>query len=128
MKPPALTEPTERQKAFMDCLFNPESETFGNVTKSKLKAGFNRNYENTHLLNNMKSLIIEACESYLAINAPKAVIGLVNVIDDPSSIGNREKLAAIKELLDRVGLVKVEKVEHKVETPAVIFLPPKNDE
>ena len=62
----------------------------------------------------------------LAANAPKAVLSMADIIDDPSALGNREKLAASKEILDRVGLVRTEKVEHKGVASSVVILPPLN--
>jgi hypothetical protein len=59
-----------------------------------------------------------------AANAPKAVLSMTGVLDDPSALGTREKLAASKEILDRVGLVKTEKVEVKADKSAVLILPP----
>ena len=35
---------------------------------------------------------------------------MVNGIDDPTELGIRDKMSAAKELLDRTGLVKTEKM------------------
>ena len=65
----------------------------------------------------------------MAANAPKAVLSMVGVIDDPTAIGNREKLAASQQVLDRVGLSKVEKLNVSAEKPMGLFiLPAKNDD
>jgi len=45
----------------------------------------------------------------------------------PTDLGNKEKMAAAKDFLDRAGFVKTEKVEVKSENPLFI-LPPKADE
>ena len=47
----------------------------------------------------------------LAINAPKAAFGIIDVLDDPSSLGARNAISAAWEVLDRTGLVKKEQVE-----------------
>jgi hypothetical protein len=65
----------------------------------------------------------------MAANAPKAVLSMVGVIDDPAAIGNRERLAASQQVLDRVGLSKVEKLNVSAEKPMGLFiLPAKNDD
>ena len=52
---------------------------------------------------------------------------MVNVLNNPTDLGNKEKMAAAKDLLDRAGFVKTEKVEVKSESPLFI-LPPKENE
>ena len=42
----------------------------------------------------------------LAMNAPKAAFGTVDVLDDPSAMGARNSISAAREVLDRTGLVK----------------------
>jgi hypothetical protein len=49
---------------------------------------------------------------------------MINIIDDPVAPGNREKLSAITSLMDRVGLIKAEKVVHDTGENNVIFIVP----
>ena len=49
---------------------------------------------------------------------------MVSGVDDPTQLGIRDRLSAAKELLDRVGLTKTEKV-HVEATGGVMLLPPK---
>jgi hypothetical protein len=44
---------------------------------------------------------------------------------DPTELGLREKLSAAKDLLDRVGLVKTEKVQVEASN-GLMILPPKD--
>jgi hypothetical protein len=77
----------------------------------------------------LRTEIIERAELEMAANAPKAVLSMVGVIDDPTAIGNREKLSASQQILDRVGLSKVEKLNVSAEKPMGLFiLPAKNDD
>ena len=46
---------------------------------------------------------------------------------NPTDLGNKEKLAASKDVLDRAGFVKTDKVEIKSDSP-VFILPPKKDD
>jgi hypothetical protein len=48
-------------------------------------------------------------------------------MQNPTDLGNKEKMAAAKDLLDRAGFVKTDKVEVKSDSPLFI-LPPKNHE
>ena len=60
----------------------------------------------------------------ITLNAPKAVLSMVGVIDDPTALGNRERLAASQQILDRVGLSKVEKLNVTSEKPMGLFILP----
>jgi hypothetical protein len=51
----------------------------------------------------------------------------MNVMTNPTDLGNKEKMAAAKDFLDRAGFVKTDKVEVKSESPLFI-LPPKENE
>jgi hypothetical protein len=47
---------------------------------------------------------------------------------DPTELGLREKLSAAKDLLDRVGLVKTEKVQVEAGNGLMILPPKEKDE
>ena len=50
---------------------------------------------------------------------------MVDVLNNPSELGNQHRLNAAKELLDRVGIHKTDKVE--VTAPSgIMLLPPKD--
>ena len=49
---------------------------------------------------------------------------MVSGIDDPTQLGIRDRLGAAKELLDRVGQIKTEKVQEEA-SGGVMLLPPK---
>ena len=114
---------TEKEGLFLDALF---SDAGGNFRKAMDMAGYSKGEYPARIIKRLKDEIIERAEYVLAANAPKAVMSMVDVIDDPSALGNREKLAASKEVLDRVGLVRTEKIEHKGTPSAVVVLPPLN--
>ena len=63
----------------------------------------------------------------MARNAPKAAVAITSSLDDPTQLGIRDRMSAARELLDRTGLIKTEKVQ--VETSGgVMLMPPKNKE
>ena len=114
---------TEKDGLFLDALF---ADAGGNFRKAMDIAGYSKSEYPARIIKRLKEDIIERAEYVIAANAPKAVLSMVDVIDDPSALGNREKLAASKEVLDRVGLVRTEKIEHKGTPSAVVVLPPLN--
>ena len=98
------------------------------MAKAMDSAGYSKAEYPARIIKRLKDEIIERAEYVLAANAPKAVLSMVNVIDDPSALGNRERLAASKEVLDRVGLAKREKVDINAKVAHGIFiLPPKEN-
>jgi len=50
----------------------------------------------------------------------------MEVFNDPTQLGNKEKIAVAKDFLDRAGFVKTDKIEVKTESPLFI-LPAKNE-
>ncbi|BCV05641.1 MAG: hypothetical protein CM15mV112_350 [uncultured marine virus] len=76
----------------------------------------------TQIVASLKEEILEATQSYMARNAPKAAVAITSSFDDPTQLGIRDKMSAAKEILDRTGLVKTEKVQ--VETTGGVMLMP----
>ena len=112
---------TEQQEKFLNALFGVAQ---GNFRIAMNVAGYASTEYPARLIRQLKSEIIERAENMLAANAPKAVLSMSGILDDPSALGNRDKLAAAKEILDRTGIVKTEKIEHKGVASAVVILPP----
>ena len=112
-------ELTERQSKFLAVLMD---EAGGDISTAKLMAGYSANTTNTEITNSLKEEIIDVTHSYLARNVPKAAMAMVGALYDPTELGIRDKMAAAKELLDRTGLVKTEKVQ--VEAKGGVMLMP----
>jgi len=115
-------ELNEREKLFIEYLFS--EETNGSAFKAKVLAGYSEGYPTSALVARLENEIIDATKKFIAQNAPKAAIKLVGILDNPVAIGNKELLATSKDLLDRAGLAKTEKVELKG-TGGVFILPAK---
>ena len=66
----------------------------------------------------------------MASYSPKATMGLVNALEEDGSTPNASiRVEAAKQILDRVGLTKKEKVDINVKSVSGIFiLPPKDGE
>jgi hypothetical protein len=115
---------TEKQQKFLAVLFD---EANGNVIRAKELAGYASGYSTTEIINSMKDEIMEATQSYLARNAPLAAVSMVGAMLDPTELGLKDKMNAAKEVMDRVGLVKTEKLQVE-SSGGVMLLPPKNAE
>jgi len=117
-------ELTERQQKFLAVLMD---EAGGNITTAKKLAGYSPNTTNTEITNSLKEEILDVTHSYLARNVPKAAMAMVGALYDPTELGIRDKMAAAKELLDRTGLVKTEKMQVEA-TGGVMLMPPKQSQ
>ena len=117
-------ELTERQQKFLAVLMD---EAGGDITTAKKLAGYSPKTTNTVITNSLKEEILDVTHSYLARNVPKAAMAMVGALYDPTELGIRDKMAAAKELLDRTGLVKTEKMQVEA-TGGVMLMPPKQSQ
>jgi phage terminase small subunit len=115
-------ELTEKQRKFLDVLFD---EANGDVTQAKLLAGYAPTSSTSDIVRGIKDEVLDATQMYMARNAPRAAVAMVSGINDPTELGLREKMTAAKELLDRTGLVKTEKMQVE-STGGVMLMPVKN--
>lgn len=115
---------TEKQEKFLDVLFE---EAGGDVVRAKILAGYSENVSTTEIIKGIKEEVMERTQLYMARNAPRAAMSLVSGMVDPTELGLREKLSAAKDLLDRVGLVKTEKVQVEASN-GLMILPPKESD
>jgi hypothetical protein len=114
-------ELTEKQAKFLEVLFE---QAGGDVVRAKELAGYSENSPTSEIIKCLKDEIMERTQLYMARNAPRAAMSLVGGMVDPTELGLRDKLSAAKDLLDRVGLVKTEKVQVEA-TNGLMILPPK---
>tara|TARA_R100001082_G_C4356044_1_gene156939 strand:- start:613 stop:990 length:378 start_codon:yes stop_codon:yes gene_type:complete len=112
---------TERQKKFLEALF---AEANGNIKDAKIIAGYSPQSNSNEIIQSLKEEILEATQTFMAGNAPKAAFAMVNGIEDPTQLGIRDKMNAAKELLDRTGLIKTEKMQVEA-TGGVMLMPAK---
>ena len=115
-------ELTEKQRKFLDVLFD---EANGDVTQAKLLAGYAPTSSTSDIVRGIKEEVLEATQMFMARNAPRAAVAMVSGINDPTELGIRDKMTAAKELLDRTGLVKTEKMQVE-STGGVMLMPMKN--
>lgn len=112
---------TENQQRFLEVLFD---EANGDVVAAKRLAGYSENTPTRLIVEALKDEIADATRSYFARIAPKAAMAMSGALYDPTELGIRDKMSAAKDLLDRAGLGKVEKVD-VTSSGGVFYLPPK---
>ena len=113
---------TEKQQKFLDVLFD---EAGGDVVQAKKLAGYGEQSSTTAIVESLKDEIGDKTRSYFARTAPKAAMAMVGALYDPAEEGIRDKMSAAKDLLDRAGLGKVDKIDVGSSTGGVFILPSK---
>ena len=114
-------ELTSQQKIFINALF-------GEAQRNPKKAGEIAEYAPSSypkVIKALKDEIIERAEYSLALHSAKAVKGLVDALDeDGKTPGGNIRMEAAKQILDRVGLVKKEKIDINAQVAHGIFILP----
>ena len=113
---------TEKQQKFLDVLFD---EAGGDVVQAKKLAGYGEQSSTTAIVESLKDEIGDKTRSYFARTAPKAAMAMVGALYDPTELGIRDKMSAAKDLLDRAGLGKVDRVDVSSSSGGVFILPSK---
>jgi hypothetical protein len=112
---------TERQQLFLDVLFE---EAQGDFVKAKKLAGYSENYATSSIVQGLEDEIAELTKKFIARIGTKAAYSMYEVMADPTALGNKEKMAAAKDLLDRGGFKARDEV--KIEgAPPLFILPAK---
>jgi hypothetical protein len=114
---------SEKQEKLLSVLFD---EAGGDIVTAKKLAGYSDATSTSDIVKGLKDELMEATQLYMARNAPKAAMAMVGGLYDPTELGLKDKMMAAKELLDRTGLVKTEKMQVE-STGGVMLLPAKND-
>lgn len=112
---------TENQQRFLDVLFD---EAGGDVVAAKKLAGYSETTSTGAIVEALKDEIADKTRTYFARTAPKAAMAMVGALYDPTELGIKEKMVAAKDLLDRAGLGKVDKVD-VTSGGGIFYLPPK---
>jgi hypothetical protein len=113
---------TGNQQKFLAVLFDGAS---GNVVEAKKLAGYSDSTSTTDVVKSLKEEILDATRSYFARSAPQAAFSIAAGLNDPTELGIRDRQAAAKDILDRAGLGKTEKVDLSSSAGGVFILPAK---
>lgn len=114
---------TDQQKMFLEVLFD---EAGGDVVVAKKLAGYHETYPTSSVVRTLQDEIVEATKTFIARNGPKAALAIAGALTTPTELGLKEKIAAAKDILDRMGVVKTEKLD--VTSNGVFILPAKRVE
>lgn len=115
---------TEMQKRFLDCLFE---EAQGDLYLAKRLAGYSDKTPVSDVTAPIKDEIVERTKDYIARSATRAAFSMYGVLSDPTKLGSKELMVAAKDILDRAGFVKTDKVEVEAKTP-IFYLPTKKED
>ena len=115
---------TEKQQRFLDVLFEGAK---GYPLQAKKLAGYSDNVSSTSIVNSLSDEIADLTKKFIAQSSTKAAYTMFSVMADPTDLGVKEKMLAAKDILDRAGFTKTDRVEIKTSEPLFI-LPAKDDE
>ena len=111
---------TDTQAPSLEALLG---EARGNIRLDMDMAGYSKGTKTTEVVGSMKKEIAERAGLMVAMNAPKAAFGIIDVLDDPAAMDVRNAISAAREVLDRTGLVKKEQVEVSGNSGGILILP-----
>ena len=114
---------TDKQQKFLDVLFE---EAMGDPRLAKELAGYSKNTPLSEVMEPLHEEVEARTRKFISSAATKAAFELYNIINNPTDLGNKEKLASVKEVLDRAGFTKTEKIAVESTNPLFI-LPAKNE-
>jgi len=119
---PSKKELTPRQEALLEALIGPAK---GDIREAMDLAGYSPTTSIREAVKPIREEITEAASMIVAMHSPQAAGAMVGILKDPAALGARNIIAAAKELLDRAGVVKTEKVEVASTGGGMFILPPK---
>lgn len=118
-------ELTPQQIAFLTALRNPETK--GDLRTALTEAGYSKTMSVSDICKSLKDEIIEVAKEILAANAAKASWAIVGAIDDANPMTAIMTQNA-ERILDRVGIVKGEKLTVDNGPNRIAILPRRKDE
>ena len=113
---------TDKQEKFLEHLV----DTKGNLKLSAELAGYRGNHY--QVLKSLKEEIIDLASNVLAREAPSAAFKLVEIMHSDEAVPQANvKFQAAQTLLDRVGVIKKEKLDVNHNVTGGIFILPKKE-
>jgi hypothetical protein len=114
----------ERQQKFLEALFG---EAEGNYSKALRIAGYAPTTTKKDIVSTLRDEIVEYATNELALNTPKAISGILNVLGDGLKPGASNILKAAKEVLDRANIKPKESSDSNTgKTQNIFIMPAKN--
>jgi hypothetical protein len=115
---------TENQQKFLDVLYE---EAEGDIRTAMNLAGYSPTTAKRFVTEPLADEIAELTKKFIAQSSTKAIYSMYSVLEDPTALGNKERMTAAKDFLDRAGFAKTEKVEVTASTPLFILPEKKED-
>lgn len=116
---------TERQQALLDALVG---EAQGNIRVAMDMAGYSKHTSVAEAIRPIREEVTDAAALMVAMNAPRAAGAMIGVLSDPAALGAKNVIAAAKEVMDRAGVIKKEKITVEGGGGGLFILPPKNEQ
>ena len=113
---------TLKDKHFLDVLFD---RCQGDIRRAMDEAGFPKSRPISEITSRLKKHIKDRSRDYLIANSGRAVVSLVEILNDPIKPGVKNIVPAAKEILDRAGIFK-EEAPQIIEHRNMFILPPKD--
>ena len=115
---------TDTQEKFLDVLFG---EAKGNLKKAGELAGYS-DHSYPKVVRNLKQEIISRAENYLATHSAKAATKMVDMLDEDGTTPHANiRMEAAKQILDRIGIAKKEKIDVNLKAMHGLFILPSKD-
>lgn len=116
---------TDMQQKFLDVLF---TEAKGDFVLAKKLAGYSETTATSDIVSALKEEITGKTEEFIGISSAKAAYTMHDILVNPTELGNKERMTAAKDLLDRAGYKPKEKVEVSAQNPLFILPAKREDE
>lgn len=116
-------ESAERHARFLDLVFD-EGLSYNEAAE---QVGYAPRYGST-LARLLKDEIVDRIRTELAVKGPAAVRQVDQLLTDGTAPGSAIQLQMVRDLFDRIGVIKQEKVTVETNAPSVIILPAKASE
>ena len=86
---------TEKQQKFLDVLFE---EAGGNLVKAKKLAGYADAVTSRQVAEPLADEIADLTKKFIASSSTKAAYSMFEIMNNPTDLGNKEKMAAAKDV------------------------------
>lgn len=114
---------TEKQEKFLDVLYE---EAEGDIRTAMRLAGYSDETRIQEVVGPLAKEIRELTRNYIDNGTIKAAQQLVYMVTNSHEPGIKDRLAVVKELLDRGGFDKTQRIE--IEAPNAVFVLPSKKE
>ena len=118
---------TDLQKAFLKALMSEEAK--GNPKVAMQMAGYAPDSDVIAVLRSLRKEILDLAEEWLAGHATVAAYGMTEASQDALHPDIKERMAAMKDVMDRAGVIKKDGIGSLGDAAkGILFILPSKDE